>query len=327
MRLGACLSLTGRYARFGTQAGRALRLWSRGEPDLELVVLDDTSTPDRVAPTLHELAARCDLVLGPYSTQLMRAANRVAPLLPTLVWNHGGSGDDVESTCPGRVISLLTPTSGYAEPFVRMLAGRPPSAPLVLVAGAGGFARQVVQGAQVSAARHGISTIRGDLTSVPERGAWDLMCAGSFEHDVEVVRQARALPHPPRTIGAVAAGVSEFAEAVGDPDGVYGVAQWLPGQRGQAQLGQSEDQLVRAYRDAHGGTPDYPAVQAVAAAVVATHCARLGGLDVDSLWRTATRLRTHTVFGAYGVEPVTGAQVDHRMVLARWAGHSLVRAG
>jgi ABC-type branched-subunit amino acid transport system substrate-binding protein len=326
MRLGACLSLTGRYARFGTQAHRALQVWSLAEPDVELVVLDDASSPDRVAPTLRELSPSCDLLLGPYSTRLMRAANRVAPELGTLLWNHGGSGDDVEGACPGRVVSILTPTSGYAQPFVRMLARRTPPAPLLLVSGPGPFARQVIDGAVGGAARHRLATIRGTLLAAPRQDRWDLFCAGSFERDVETVRQARALPNPPRVIGTVAAGVSEFADALGDPDGVYGVAQWLPGQPGTPGLGPTEDEVLLAYRNAYRRAPDYPGMQALAAAVVATHCARSGGPDVASLWRAATRLHTSTAFGAFGVDPVTGTQMEHSMVLGRWDGRTLIRA-
>ena len=34
----------------------------------------------------------------------------------------GGSGDDVQGLCAGRIVSVLAPTSRYAEPFVRARA-------------------------------------------------------------------------------------------------------------------------------------------------------------------------------------------------------------
>ena len=52
----------------------------------------------------------------------MRAAGRMAAESGWLVWNQGGSGDDVERAHPGHVVSILTPTSRYAEPFLRRLA-------------------------------------------------------------------------------------------------------------------------------------------------------------------------------------------------------------
>jgi hypothetical protein len=45
-------------------------------------------------------AARSDLLLGPYFTVLRRAADDMAAEAGWLVWNHGGSGDDVERLTP-----------------------------------------------------------------------------------------------------------------------------------------------------------------------------------------------------------------------------------
>ena len=75
--IGACLSLTGRYSRFGRQAADGLKAWRAlmGD-DVEVRVEDDGSDPERIAPDLRQLATECDLLLGPYSTQLMREAGR-----------------------------------------------------------------------------------------------------------------------------------------------------------------------------------------------------------------------------------------------------------
>ena len=48
LRLGACLSLTGRYGRFGRQAAHGLRVWQRLAGDgVELEIEDDGSEPER----------------------------------------------------------------------------------------------------------------------------------------------------------------------------------------------------------------------------------------------------------------------------------------
>src|SRR5687768_12082093 len=115
LRLGACLSLSGRYARFGRQAANGLKAWqSLREVGVELRVEDDGSNPDGVAGALSRLASGCELLLGPYSTQLMREAGRAMADIDALLWNHGGSGDDVQGLSPGRVVSVLAPTSRYA---------------------------------------------------------------------------------------------------------------------------------------------------------------------------------------------------------------------
>jgi Periplasmic binding protein len=319
LRLGAVLSLTGRFARFGMQAARGLDCWRELTGAADVLVEDDEGAPEAVRARLVALARRCDLLLGPYSTGLMRVAAQGAAEHDRLIWNHGGAGDDVQRAAPGRVVSVLTPTSAYAAPFVRHLRGAPDRARLALVSGRGPFARQVIAGAERTAAATGVETMRVDQATLPTDGKpWDLFCAGTFEEDVAVVREARAATRPPRTIGTVAAGVREFHDAVPDSDGVLGVAQWYPGTTGTAAIGPSEEEFLGAYCRGTATVPDYPAVQAAAAAALSVHCARLAGAtSADALWQAATDLRTSTLFGAFAVDAV-GTQTAHRMTLLRW---------
>ena len=65
LRLGACLSLSGKYARFGRQAGLALDIWRSTTGAADLLIEDDGSDPERLAALLPRLSAECDLLLGP----------------------------------------------------------------------------------------------------------------------------------------------------------------------------------------------------------------------------------------------------------------------
>lgn len=319
LRVGAVLSITGRFARFGTQAAEGLHSWWELTDGVEVLVEDDEGDPQTLRGRLRGLAARCDLVLGPYSTLLARAAAEVAPADDLLIWNHGGSGDDVQAAAPGHVVSVLSPTSRYAEPFVRYLAEQREKSPLVLAQGRGRFARQVIAGAERHAARLGVSTIRADAPFGRDQ-PWDLFTAGSFEEDVDTVTAARSAGGtPPRIIGSVGAGVREFADAVPGSNGVMGVAQWFPGGHQHAEIGPSENDFLAVFARRTGTTPDYPAVQAAAAAALAAHCAEAaGGRDRDGLWEAATHLRTSTMFGDFAVAAEDGTQVGHRMTLVRW---------
>ncbi len=328
LRVGVCLSLTGRYSRFGRQAAHGLEAWRVLDEDTELIVADDGSDPTRLAPCLRAMASRCDLLLGPYSTQLMRTASLVAMDLDQVVWNHGGSGDDVEHAAPGRVVSVLTPTSRYAEPFLEHAAGQPTRVPLWLAEGRGSFGRQVIAGAVAKAEELRLPTVLlGPADDLPVDHAplvWDLFCAGAFEEDVTRVNAALALAAPPRLIGAVAAGVHDFAQEVTSAEGVFGIAQWLPGRGTVTELGPAERDFLQVYGRLTGTVPDYPAVQAAAAAVLATHCARAGGsTGRESLWAAAAELRTTTLFGAFTIDPASGAQLGHKTTLARWTPDGL----
>ncbi|HEX4812808.1 MAG TPA: ABC transporter substrate-binding protein [Nonomuraea sp.] len=316
LRLGAALSLSGRHARFGRQAGLGLEVWRSLGGGAEVTVEDDRSDPDVLEQVLRGLAGRCDVLLGPYSSQLARRAGDVAAGLDRLLWNHGGSGDDVGTAHPGHVVSIPTPAGRYAEPFLDHLAASGDLSPLWIAEGRGRFGRQVAAGAAARAAERGIPVVRAAPgAALPESGSWNLLCAGSFEEDVEVITRAGR----PGVVCAVAAGVREFGTAVGDPRGVYGIGQWCPGRGAEPLIGVTERDFVEAYEARAGVPPDYPAVQAAAAAIVAVHCAGLAGDTArERLWPVAAALETRTLFGAFLIDPGTGAQVGHRAVLTRW---------
>ena len=315
LRIGACLSLTGKFGKFGQQAAQGLAAWrSLGAP-VDLVIEDDRSDRGTVEATLPGLASRCDLLLGPYSTALMRTAGKLAADQGWLVWNHGGSGDDVEGAYPGHMISVLTPASRYAEPFLRLIAGD--AAELVIAHGAGSFGRQVADGAAALGRQLGIRVMR-DGASRP--GEWNLLTAGVFEDDAQLVASAVQLTNPPRLICAIAAGIREFGNVVRDPEGIYGIAQWFPGQGPVIELGPAEASFLSAYRARARHLPDYPAAQAMAAAAIATHCARLAGTTRrEDLWSAAAHLQTSTLFGAFAINARSGVQERHQTVLVRWA--------
>jgi hypothetical protein len=305
-------------------------VWAALDGGADVVVEDDQSDPEAVGSALTSVASRSDVLLGPYSTQLMRAAGRLAAENDWLLWNHGGSGDDVVQAHPGHVISVLTPTSRYADPFLRRLADEQEGATLWIAQGKGSFGRQVAMGAEAQARRVGLDARRvaGDeLLGADLRGAWDLFSAGTFEADIELITRVQALERPPRTICSVAAGVREFADKVADPEGIFGVGQWFPGAGNTPELGPSETDFLAACGHAHGTTPDYPAIQAVAAAVLAAHVAReVGNGPRDVVWATAAQLKTSTLFGAFGIHPVTGAQLKHTSTLVRWSSSGLALA-
>lgn len=321
MRVGACLSLSGRYARFGRQCGIGLRAWSDLTSDVHLVLEDDRSDPRTLEIALRRLARRCDLLLGPYSTQLMRTAGRLAVDEDWLLWNHGGAGDHVQQGFPGHAVSVLAPTNRYAEPFVRYLATEAEPAELRIAHGEGSFGWQVADGAEQTAQRLGIRVARTEADHVASTNPWNLFSAGSFEADVDLVKRARTLRPPPRTICTVAAGVQRFAHHVADVEGLFGVAQWFPGTIDTPEVGPTEAEFLAEYaRLAGTTTPDYPAVQAAAAASIATACAReAGGYARDRLWLAATQLETSTLFGGFRIDPDTGAQDEHQLSLVRWA--------
>lgn len=310
------LSLTGRFAQFGVQAERGLRLWA-DEYGVDLTVLDDESNPAVLEARLPEVAADAQLLFGPYSTVLMRAAIPVAESAGRLLFNHGGSGGNLDH--PGLVVNVLTPANRYADPFVSHLATTS-GGPLFTTTGRGAFGRHIINGARNAARAAGLCVEDFD----PEQsltGAWDLLSAGVYEDDVATVRTAQALDNPPRFLCSVAAGVAQFADDVPDVEGVFGIGQWAPGAAMSVDAGMAGPAFLAAWRDRFGGVPDYPGVQAYAAGVIAATAAReAGSTDTEALWRAAAELDMQTAFGRFRLDSETGEQVGHEAVLTQWRG-------
>jgi ABC-type branched-subunit amino acid transport system substrate-binding protein len=309
LHAGACLSLTGRFAPFGTQAAAGLRLWADSS-GVRLTIVDDESEPTLLNERLTVLAPTVDILFGPYSTLLLKAAIPVAEAAGRLLFNHGGSGGGLGH--PGRVVNVLTPARRYAQPFITRLVELE-GGPLFTATRRGAFGREVIRGATDAAHAAGLDVEALDPER-PPTGQWDLVSAGIYEDDVATVRAARALPNPPRYVCSVAAGVASFAEDVDNTEGVYGVGQWAPGAVTAVDAGMDEAAFLQAWSARHGGVPDYPAVQAYAAGVIAEKAMRA---DRD-VWRVVTALDITTVFGRFTINPVTGEQTGHAVALTQW---------
>lgn len=321
LRAGACLALSGRFAPFGRQAAQGLQLWADRE-NVDLAVLDDQSDVGVLSERLPPLASQVDLLFGPYSTVLMRAAARIAADSGRLLFNHGGSGGLLNA--PEKVVNVLTPARRYALPFVALL-GDVDRAPLFTATRRGAFGRDVVDGAAQAAEAAGLS-VEPFNPDVPPSGTWDLLSAGVYEDDVATVQVAQALANPPRLVGSVAAGVGQFAQDVELSDGVLGIGQWAPETGATPDIGMTESAFLLEWRRQFSGVPDYPAVQAYAAGVIATAAIHSAGtVESGRLWEELVGSDFRTVFGRFCLDDRTGEQVGHESVLTRWRnGHQVV---
>ena len=119
--------------------------------------------------------------------------------------------------------------------------------------------------------------------------------------------------------------MQEFPHALGThAEGFLGPSQWEPGLAYVPDFGPGPDEATEGIR-AQGAPPDYPAAQAYAACLIAQRCLEEAGADDESLWRAACALDCGTFFGRFHIDPATGLQVGHEMVLVQWRqGRKLV---
>ncbi len=336
--LGAALSLTGRYALMGRLAAvglwqvvgdvQALRGVRVGTERLApaLAVVDDESTREGVRRALDDLAA-ADVLIGPYGSDLVEEAAEFAAERGRVLWNHGGSADQVQGL-PG-VVSVLSPASAYAGPVLEALVDLVPRVRLLIASGAGRFAQSVADGARRAAERLGMDVVgtvsHADVPIDLAKQADVLLAAGTFADDLELLRR---LQERPSVVAAVGAGIGRFGAEIGyRAEGVMGPSQWEEGVHLRADVAPSGAEIIRSLRaavmtglrsEATGRHVDYLTAQAYAAGLVAMRCVEEAGTTQDAaVERVAREFQCTTFFGRFGLGE-DGRQRDHEMLAVQW---------
>jgi branched-chain amino acid transport system substrate-binding protein len=352
--IGLSLSLTGEYSPMGRQAELAIRLFVAdanassalrvgGERcEFELQCHDDASNPERCAEIYRTLCAdrRIGIIFGPYSNRLAGVAAVIAEQFGRVFINHGGAGDELYERGDKLIVGILTPASDYLRGFVRLLTQlKLWRKRVAIVATKSPFARAVASGFE-RAADERASRRRGVRIRVKWNGAFDpvstsarlfpalarnrvnaLVSAGSYEHDVAVMRAVAESRLDIPVLGCVAAGVARFGSDLGElAEGIVGPSQWEDSLELQPALGPTPAEFARRMRSAGTAvSPDYPAAQIYAAGLLTAAALAAAGRPDDAMLRAAfSDLRTTTMFGEFSIDRVTGRQLGHQMLLVQW---------
>jgi ABC-type branched-subunit amino acid transport system substrate-binding protein len=308
----ATVSLTGPLALQGRQAARGLELWASAD-QIQLQILDDAGSATTARDAYQRwLGDRVDLLLGPYGSGLVRQVGPAVSRHGTLLWNHGGSADDLTRPL---IVPVSAPASTYFLGVVE-LAQRRGLPRVVFVQGRGRFASAVIFGARQRAAELGIAVQDVPLANwVTARSLTKaaVLIVGTFTEDLAIVSQIRAGPEP-GLIGCVAAGLLEFGKRLGPAaDGVVGPVQWLA--HGLTpEVGPSGAVFSQRYESRNGEPPDYVAAQAAAAGYLAAEAHRRRYQHQELIqWKTTTMLGDFALDEAW-------RQVGHSPITIKWRG-------
>lgn len=352
LTLGLSLSLSGKYAAMGRQAAAAIALFvtdlnAAGGITVDGVTrrvahecFDDQSRVDRTGEIYHDLCftRRRDLVFGPYSSALARAAAPLAEEAGMLFVNHGGADDALHDRGHRMIVSVLSPASEYLVGFARLLATLKFWRKRLAIAAANTpFAATVATGLERATQARRI-WLHGVRLKMKYSGTFDrdrtpdllvralrrnrinaFVSVGGYEHDLAMMRLAAAEHLNIPVLGCVAAGVDRFGSDLGDAaEGIVGPSQWEPELELRPETGPAPAAFARRMRAAAGAC-DYPAAQIYAAGLLTAAALRAAdSCDPARLRAAFADLRTTTLFGAFAINRVTGQQLDHQMLLVQW---------
>lgn len=349
LRMGMAISLSGRYALLGRQALEGLECYVRdvnaaggivlksagGRLPVSLVVEDDESDESKIRGLIEKLIRqeRVDLLIGPYGSGLTLAAAEMADAFGYVLWNHSGSSDEIFECNLSSVVGILTPASLYLCAVLDMIKAMDPSAKRVaLFSAKTGFAADMAAGALAwieregytltvhQSYRSGIEDFRPLLEPVVDDPPDIFLSVGRVEDDILLGRQLRALKPRVKAAGLVVAAISRFKAALREQaDGFLAPSQWEPQVRYRVDCGPSEDEFLSHYLKSATVPIDYPAAQGYAAGLVAQRCVEeVGSLEQKALREAAGRLRFTTFYGPYAIDPQTGRQIAHPMLVIQW---------
>src|SRR5229473_2816886 len=348
--VGLSISLTGRFRPQGQQALQGIRLWQsyintqggiavrNGEKrSVRLIWYDDRSQISFAQQNVFQLLRedKIDVLLGPYSSSLTMAVVEIAEEYKKVLWNHGGSSDEIFRHGQRYLVGIASPASDYLRALPHWLAEEFPGLGriCVLYSGRGTFGWQVARGILESAlvTRQSVELVPINpplenhdtiLRTLFDIGPEIVVLAGSFPDELGIMRTRHRWPSTVRAVAAVAAGVRAFsAELAQIAEGVLGPSQWEPGMTFPNIGGPTSDWFLDSFQRRFDRPPDYIAAGSFATGLVLTECIRLAAsLDDEKLRNTTSDLDCNTFYGRFRIDSRTGIQTGHRVLLIRWQG-------
>ena len=267
IKIGASISLTGKYARTGEEQRRGYELWvqhvnsvgyslGKGnlphkEPGLidgrpvELVVLDDRSDPTTGVRLFNELIynRKVDLLLGPYSSSV---SNAVAPVIeeakiPTPI--PMASSPKIWKGKRRKWMPQIQPPASLRLPGVVKLAKEKGNKTIAIIYSDAAFPRAAAEGVKERAKKYGVNIVLYEaypktltdwipiVSKAKDRKAEVLAGGGYLPDSIGIVKAAKSINYIPKIISlVVGVALPDFKDSLGDDVlNITGDADWEPG--------------------------------------------------------------------------------------------------
>ena len=338
IKIGASISLSGKYAQTGLHFRRGYELWREqvnargglmGRP-VEFVILDDKSDPTTGARLYEKLITldKVDLVLGPYSSAVTFAVSTVTEKYKYPMLAAGASSAKIWQRGYRYVFMVVTPGENYLDGAIDIAKQK--GAKRVAIINADSLypktwaksAVEKVKGAGLELVFHEEfpekpTDLSAILIKVKSANPEVLLCGTYFNDAVLITRQMKELGVNVKILAqTVGPSLPQFSENLGSlANYVYGASQWeaistlkFPGMA----------DFVAAFEKKHSYTPTYQAAESYGSMQVLEQAVKnIGSLDHEKLRAELARLQTTTIFGPYKVDD-QGRQVAKTMLLVQW---------
>ena len=338
VRIGASISLTGRYDRTGKELQNGYEVWRDGVNtrggilgrQVELVIYDDQSDPETAARLYEKLISEdnVDLIIGPYSSPVTLPASTVTEKhgYPMIV--SGASETGIWTRGYKSVFGIYAGAPGYMDGAID-IAQKNGYRNIAIMNENSAFAKDAVAGAKKKAAEAGLQVVFEeeygrdvrDLSPVLIKARAtnpDVLIGGTYGEDATlIIRQLKDLNWAPKVVAlTVGPALPDFAQTLGaDAEYVFGPTQWEPSIKAPGVA-----EFTAAYEQKHGYKPGYHAAGGFAAGeLLKKAIERAQSFENGKVRDSLAAIETETIYGAYKVD-ATGAQTAKASYLVQWLG-------
>ncbi len=314
---------------------------------LELVYYDDKSSKEEVPKLFTKLITqdKVDFLIAPYSSSLTLAAVPIAEQYHKVILSHGGASDTIFEKGYKYIVQVLSPASYYMKPAIEFLKSTgDKDIKIAFIYEDAAFAKAVMSAAKKYAEEAGLKIVfeqtypKGttDFGQIIEKakatGANVLLGGGHFQDGLQLVKQAHDLGWNLKFISIlVAPTLPDFYKQLSPTiaEGVTAPAQWEVGVKYSPEVAKklgiewygptNEEYAHQLYVSKCGEPPDYHAAEASAAILYLVKAIeKANSLDNDKVRQAFNGLKLMTFFGPLWIDPDTGKQVGHPMILIQW---------
>ena len=357
IKIGASISLTGKYARTGEEQKRGYELWAKhinnvgyslgkgnlphknpglihGRP-VELIVLDDRSDPTTGVRLFNELIynRKVDFLLGPYSSSV---SNAVAPVIeeskiPTPI--PMASSPKIWKGKHRQWMPQIQPPASLRLPGIVKMAKEKGNKTIAIIYSDAAFPRAAAEGVKERAERYGLKIVLYEaypktltdwipiVTKAKDRKAEVLAGGGYLPDSIGIVKAAKSINYVPGIISlVVGVALPDFKGSLGNAVlNITGDADWEPGVEYPGAKEYNE-----AYKKKYGGDAEYHSAGAYGGAQVLEEAIkRVGNVkDRKAIRDVMYSLDTLTIFNGYKVMPLespdSGLQAAAKRLLLQW---------
>jgi branched-chain amino acid transport system substrate-binding protein len=339
IKIGYSLALTGKYAKTGKYQQEAFQMWAEdvnkrggllGQP-VKLIHYDDKSDPKTGVKLYEKLIThdKVDLVLGPYSSAVTNPVAGVTEKYKYPMITAGASSSKIFAQGRKYVFGIYSPAKDYFDGALD-LAKEKGLKTLALIYADSVFPIGTAKGVKEKAADYGLrivyeekyprktSDVSAQLSKIKALNPDMVLSAGYLPDAVLITRQMKELDVNPKiTAFTVGAAQPEFGRDLGDlAEYAYGASQWEPDPR--LPFPQQNEWIAR-YKKRWGRVPDYHAASGWSATQVMESCIKkIGSINREKLRNCLATTNMMTIHGQYTVDPVTGEQRGHQILLIQW---------